>query len=105
MARVAKREQDKKLLVLINNKSRQEKRSSLRNIIKSPEGRYTPEEKMQASFDLQSRKRNESKTRRVTRCRACGRNRSVLRDFNMCGHCVRKYVDLRYLPGMRKSSW
>jgi small subunit ribosomal protein S14 len=42
------------------------------------------------------------KTREYTRCRRCGRARSVYRKF---GLCRRAPAHDGYVPGMTKSSW
>lgn len=44
-------------------------------------------------------------TRKVNRCWRCGRNRSYMREFNMCRICFRELANKGELPGIRKSSW
>ena len=45
------------------------------------------------------------KTRGYTRCRRCGRSRSVYRKFGVCRICLRELAHNGYIPGMTKSSW
>ena len=45
------------------------------------------------------------KTREYTRCRRCGRARSVYRKFGLCRICLRELAHDGYIPGMTKSSW
>jgi small subunit ribosomal protein S14 len=44
-------------------------------------------------------------TRRVNRCRICGRQRGFLRKFKMCRICFRALASEGKLPGVVKSSW
>jgi small subunit ribosomal protein S14 len=48
---------------------------------------------------------NKYKTREYTRCRRCGRARSVYRKFGVCRICLRELVPKKHVPGMTKSSW
>ena len=45
------------------------------------------------------------KTREYTRCRKCGRPRSVYRKFGVCRICFRKMASDGLIPGVRKASW
>ena len=45
------------------------------------------------------------KVRAYTRCRRCGRSRSVYRKFGLCRICLREQAHNGYVPGMTKSSW
>ena len=45
------------------------------------------------------------KTRKVSRCRICGRARGYLRKFEMCRLCFRKLASEGLIPGVTKSSW
>jgi len=45
------------------------------------------------------------KVRGYTRCRKCGRARSVLRKFGLCRICFRNLAHNGELPGVTKSSW
>ncbi|MHB0958468.1 MAG: type Z 30S ribosomal protein S14 [Pirellulaceae bacterium] len=44
-------------------------------------------------------------SRRVRRCKICGRPRSVYRKFGLCRICFRKLADQGLIPGVRKASW
>ena len=44
-------------------------------------------------------------TRRVNRCRICGRQRGYMRKFQMCRICFRNLASQGKLPGVKKSSW
>lgn len=43
--------------------------------------------------------------RAYTRCRICGRPKSVYKDFGICRVCFRKMAGEGLLPGVRKASW
>ena len=45
------------------------------------------------------------KTREYSRCRRCGRARSVYRKFGLCRICLREVASQGLVPGVRKSSW
>jgi small subunit ribosomal protein S14 len=45
------------------------------------------------------------KTREYTRCRRCGRPRSVFRKFGRCRVCRRELAHDGDLPGLAKSRW
>lgn len=44
-------------------------------------------------------------TRRVRRCRLCGRPRAVYRKFGICRICFRNLASDGLIPGVRKASW
>jgi small subunit ribosomal protein S14 len=44
-------------------------------------------------------------TRRVRRCKICGRPRAVYRKFGICRICLRKLADQGLIPGLKKASW
>jgi small subunit ribosomal protein S14 len=48
---------------------------------------------------------NKYKTREYTRCRRCGRARSVYRKFGVCRICLREIAHNSAVPGTTKSSW
>jgi len=52
-----------------------------------------------------SKRRPKYSTRIVRRCWRCGRNRSYLRDFDLCRICFRELADKGEIPGVTKSSW
>jgi len=43
--------------------------------------------------------------RKYSRCRRCGRPRSVYRKFGLCRICLRELAHQGQIPGMTKSSW
>jgi small subunit ribosomal protein S14 len=45
------------------------------------------------------------KTREYSRCRRCGRSRSVYRKFPVGRFCLREPAHDGFIPGMTKSSW
>jgi small subunit ribosomal protein S14 len=44
-------------------------------------------------------------TRRVNRCKLCGRPRAFIRHFALCRICFRQLALKGQLPGVKKSSW
>jgi len=44
-------------------------------------------------------------SRRVNRCKVCGRPRGYMRKFEMCRVCFRKFASEGLIPGVTKSSW
>ena len=52
-----------------------------------------------------AQKKPKYKTRKVNRCRICGRARGYLRKFEMCRLCFRKLASEGLIPGVTKSSW
>jgi len=45
------------------------------------------------------------KTRKVNRCRICGRRRGFIRKFGICRIHFRELAHNGALPGVTKSSW
>lgn len=43
--------------------------------------------------------------RGYSRCRRCGRPKSVYRKFGLCRICLRELAHAGQLPGVTKSSW
>jgi small subunit ribosomal protein S14 len=43
--------------------------------------------------------------RAYTRCRRCGRSRSVYRKFGLCRICFRDMAHAGEIPGVTKASW
>mgnify|MGYP000042657546 CR=1 FL=1 len=44
-------------------------------------------------------------TRKVNRCKLCGRPRAYIRHFGLCRICFREHALRGQLPGVQKSSW
>ncbi|MGP1560639.1 MAG: type Z 30S ribosomal protein S14 [Helicobacteraceae bacterium] len=57
------------------------------------------------SMIAKANRKPKFKVRAYTRCKICGRPRSVYRDFGICRVCFRKMASEGLLPGVRKSSW
>ena len=54
---------------------------------------------------LKAQKKPKYSTRKVNRCRCCGRVRGYMRKFEMCRICFRKLASEGMIPGITKSSW
>ena len=54
---------------------------------------------------IKAQRKPKFKVRAYTRCRRCGRPRSVYRKFGLCRVCLRELAHEGYIPGMTKSSW
>jgi len=52
-----------------------------------------------------SNKKPKFKTRTVSRCFRCGRNRGYIRKFGLCRICFREMANKGQIPGVKKSSW
>ncbi|MCP5514057.1 MAG: type Z 30S ribosomal protein S14 [Spirochaetales bacterium] len=57
------------------------------------------------SMIIKAQRKPKFKTRRVNRCKICGRPRGYLRDFQMCRICFRELASQGLIPGVTKSSW
>ena len=57
------------------------------------------------SMILKAQRKPKFMTRRVNRCRICGRPRGYMRDFQMCRICFRELASQGLIPGVTKSSW
>ncbi|NWF67204.1 MAG: type Z 30S ribosomal protein S14 [Campylobacterales bacterium] len=57
------------------------------------------------SMIAKANKEPKFKVRAYTRCKICGRPKSVYRDFGLCRVCLRKMANEGLLPGVRKASW
>ncbi|MCH3917824.1 MAG: type Z 30S ribosomal protein S14 [Spirochaetia bacterium] len=44
-------------------------------------------------------------TRKVNRCKICGRPHGYMRKFGMCRICFRNLASDGQIPGVTKSSW
>jgi len=54
---------------------------------------------------LKALKKPKFMTRKVNRCRICGRARGYMRKFQMCRICFRTLASEGKIPGVTKSSW
>jgi len=57
------------------------------------------------SMIVKAQRKPKYMTRRVNRCRICGRPRGYMRKFQMCRLCFRKLASEGLIPGVLKSSW
>ncbi|MFA7567860.1 MAG: type Z 30S ribosomal protein S14 [Alkalispirochaeta sp.] len=57
------------------------------------------------SLIIKAQRKPKYMTRRVNRCRVCGRPRGYMRKFELCRICFRKLANEGYIPGVTKSSW
>jgi len=57
------------------------------------------------SMIIKAQRKPKFKTRRVNRCKICGRPRGYLRDSQMCRICFRELASQGLIPGVTKSSW
>lgn len=44
-------------------------------------------------------------TRKVNRCKRCGRPRGYIRKFDLCRICFRELAHKGEIPGVKKASW
>lgn len=54
---------------------------------------------------IKSQKKAKYSSRKVNRCRLCGRPRGYLRFFGLCRLCFRKLAHQGVIPGVKKASW
>ena len=54
---------------------------------------------------LKALKKPKFKSRKVNRCKICGRPRGYMRKFQMCRICFRNLANEGMIPGIVKSSW
>ncbi|NLM68647.1 MAG: type Z 30S ribosomal protein S14 [Firmicutes bacterium] len=57
------------------------------------------------SMIIKAQRSPKFSTRRVNRCRHCGRPRGYMRRFDLCRVCFRKLAHEGEIPGVRKASW
>lgn len=57
------------------------------------------------SMIIKAQRKPKYITRKVRRCRVCGRPRGFIRKFEMCRICFRKLANEGMIPGVTKSSW
>ncbi|RPJ09035.1 MAG: type Z 30S ribosomal protein S14 [Spirochaetaceae bacterium] len=54
---------------------------------------------------VKANRKPKYKTRKVNRCKLCGRSRAYLSKFQMCRLCFRLLASQGKIPGVTKSSW
>jgi small subunit ribosomal protein S14 len=57
------------------------------------------------SLIMKAMRKPKYSTRKVNRCRICGRPRGYMRKFEMCRICFRNLASQGMIPGVTKSSW
>ena len=57
------------------------------------------------SMIVKAERKPKFKSRKVNRCKQCGRPRGFLRKFQLCRICFRSNANAGYLPGVIKASW
>ena len=80
-----------------------DKRSALRDLIKSPDSTY--EDKQEAVKQLQALPRNSSPSRLRNRCRLTGRPKGFYRKFGLGRNKLREAAMSGDVPGLVKASW
>jgi small subunit ribosomal protein S14 len=54
---------------------------------------------------IKTQRKPKYKTRKINRCKLCGRKRAYMRKFGMCRICFRELASRGEIPGITKSSW
>jgi len=54
---------------------------------------------------LKAQKEPKFSTRKVSRCKRCGRPRGYIRKFGLCRICFRELALKGEIPGVKKASW
>ncbi|NMB25537.1 MAG: type Z 30S ribosomal protein S14 [Firmicutes bacterium] len=57
------------------------------------------------SMVIRAQRAPKFSTRRVNRCRICGRPRGYMRKFQVCRICFRELASRGEMPGITKASW
>mgnify|MGYP000920063401 FL=1 len=57
------------------------------------------------SLKVKAARKPKFGVRAYTRCKRCGRPKSVYRKFGLCRVCLRELAHAGQLPGVTKSSW
>ncbi|ACL68891.1 type Z 30S ribosomal protein S14 [Halothermothrix orenii] len=52
-----------------------------------------------------AKKEPKYSTRKVNRCKRCGRARGYMRKFDLCRICFRELAHKGEIPGVKKASW
>ena len=97
MPKASMKAKHKKQKDAANNPQVQAHRKELKSMLKTENG-------IEAMMKL-NKKRNNSRTRTVNRCKCCKRPKGVYRYFNLCRLCLIKYASQGIIPGLRLSSW
>ena len=57
------------------------------------------------SMIVKAERKPKFRSRKVNRCKQCGRPRGFLRKFQLCRICFRLLSLGGYIPGITKASW
>jgi len=57
------------------------------------------------SLVAKQKRKQKYAVREYTRCKRCGRPKSVIRKFKLCRICFRELAHKGQIPGVRKASW
>jgi len=57
------------------------------------------------SMIIRAARKPKYSSRKVNRCKVCGRPRGFLRKFQLCRICFRQLSLSGYIPGVTKASW
>ena len=57
------------------------------------------------SMIVKAERKPKFKSRKVNRCKVCGRPRGFLRKFRLCRICFRQHALRGEIPGVIKASW
>ena len=54
---------------------------------------------------VKSNRKPKFSTRKVNRCKRCGRQAGFMRDFDLCRICFRELAEKGDISGVKRSSW
>lgn len=57
------------------------------------------------SMIAKTKRKPKFSTRAYSRCKICGRPRSVLKKYGICRICFRELANKGEIPGVKKASW
>lgn len=57
------------------------------------------------SWIVKAARKPKFSSRKVSRCRNCGRRRAYMRKFQVCRICFRELASAGKIPGVTKASW
>ena len=57
------------------------------------------------ALEAKAKRKPKFSTRKLNRCKICGRKHGYMRQFEMCRICFRERASRGEIPGVSKSSW
>ncbi|PIZ00608.1 type Z 30S ribosomal protein S14 [bacterium (Candidatus Howlettbacteria) CG_4_10_14_0_8_um_filter_40_9] len=57
------------------------------------------------ALEAKAKRKPKFSSRKLNRCKICGRKHGYMRDFAMCRICFRERASRGEIPGVVKSSW